>query len=138
MTERQVQGAPTEPGAATAPPHDWEPVPGLLPRWDIPKVVHPGVEFYLQESGILNGVELFKVFRRRLPTAGDGLGLAVELSFDGEPVPVAARLLPVDEDDPTVAALIIEPNQHDAVARMRARMGRAAPAQLALFGGGPP
>jgi hypothetical protein len=127
MNERQVQGSRGESGAHADPPYDWESIPGFFPRRDIPRVIHSSIEFYLEARGTHDGVEVFKVFRRRRRSPIEPeLGIPVDLSLDGELLPLRARLLPIDDDEPVMAALIIEPDQRAALARIRKRLAPAA------------
>jgi hypothetical protein len=119
-------------------------IPGLLRRWEIEQVVTSGAEYRIEEAGEMSDkTQVFAVYRRDRPCPDDidinldvDVGVPVRLTFDGEQVTVPARLLPISDEEPLMAVLVVDksPDSAAALARVRDHLLRSASRSVAPDG----
>lgn len=104
---------PTQDDSSEAPSAlaDFVRIPGVLFSWEISQVFTSETEFFIEHAGMLDEVDVFRVYQRKpkrttLP-GDDDVGLAVSLTFEGEATPIPARLLPMDSADPLTGVLVL-------------------------------
>lgn len=118
------------------PLDDFVRIPGLLRRWEIEQVVTSGAEYRIEEAGEMSDkTQVFAVYRRDRPCPDDidinldvDVGVPVRLTFDGEQATVPARLLPISDEEPVMAILVVDrsPSSAAALARVRDHLVRPA------------
>lgn len=126
------------------PLDDFVRVPGLLRRWELEQVVTGGAEYRIEEAGELSDkTPVFAVYRRDVPQPAEAevdadvdVGVPVRLTFDGEQVTVPARLLPISDEEPLMAVLVVDrsPDSAATLARVRAHLLRSASRSVAPGG----
>lgn len=118
------------------PMDDFVRIPGLLRRWEIEQVVTAGAEYRIEEAGETSDkTQVFAVYRRDRPSPDDidihldvDVGIPVRLTFDGEQATVPARLLPISDEEPVMAILVVDrsPDSAATLARVRDHLVRSA------------
>lgn len=114
------------------PLDDFVRIPGLLRRWEIEQVVTGGAEYRIEEAGELSDkTQVFAVYRRDLPRPTEidvDVGVPVHLTFDSEQLTVGARLLPISDEEPLMAVLVVGggPNDAGVLARVRDHLRSAS------------
>lgn len=122
MNERPIPSSSINTASSPETMEGFARIPGFLCRWEIPQVIHPGVEFVIEDAGKLDGVAVFRVFQR-LPKQAmvEDVGIAVSLTFDGESTPLPARILPISVGEPLMAVLVLDGCQREAATLARVR-----------------
>lgn len=97
-------------------------LPGFVRRWEIHQVLQPGIEFVVEPAGHLDGVELYSVHHRDPGRRRDDeVGIPVNVTLDGEPRPLAARMLPIHQGEALTAILVLDegPGETATLAQIR-------------------
>lgn len=124
------------------PLDDFVRIPGLLRRWEIEQVVTSGAEYRIEEAGEMSDkTQVFAVYRRDRPCPDDldinvDVGVPVRLTFDGEQATVPARLLPISDEEPVMAILVVDRSLDSAAALARVRDHLVRPASRSAAPGG--
>jgi hypothetical protein len=115
-------------------------IPGLLRRWEIEQVVTAGAEYRIEEAGEMSDkTQVFAVYRREHvpPNEVDADGVPVRLTFDGAQGTVRARLLPISDEEPLMAVLVVDRSPDSGVVLAHVRDHLLRSASRSVVPGGP-